>query len=134
MGNYLQGEMDGRWVEYDPDTGYIRMEQTYRAGVLHGPAKQYYSDGQLQIDMNFADGVAQGPYRAYYPSGQLQVEDDLENGAYSSQVKMYHEDGTPVEITLAPSGGASADSEAGGITITEMDDVDDGEERGQAPS
>lgn len=134
VGNYLQGEMDGRWVEYDPDTGYIRMEQTYRAGVLHGPAKQYYSDGQLQIDMNFADGVAQGPYRAYYPSGQLQVEDNLENGAYSSQVKMYHEDGTPVEITLAPSGGASADSEADGITITEMDDGDDGEERGQAPS
>ncbi len=121
VGNYLHGEMDGRWVAYDPDTGYIRMEQTYRAGVLHGPAKQYYSDGQLQIDMSFEDGVAQGPYQAYYPGGQLQVEDNLENGSYSSQVKMYHEDGTPMEIAPAPSGDPSADSDEGGITITETE-------------
>ena len=121
VGNYLHGEMDGRWVAYDPDTGYIRMEQTYRAGLLHGSARQYYSDGQLQIDMNFEDGVAQGPYQAYYPGGQLQVEDNLENGSYSSQVKMYHEDGTPMEITPAPSGDPSADSDEGGITITETD-------------
>ena len=122
VGSYQHGEMDGLWVEYNPDTGYILIEQTYREGVLHGPAKQYYSDGQLQIDMNFENGVAQGPYKAYYPSGQLQVEDSLENGSYSSQVKMYHEDGTLMEISLAPSGDASADSEESGITITETDE------------
>lgn len=122
IGNYLHGEMDGRWVEYDPDTGYILMEQTYRAGVLHGPAKQYYSNGQLQIDMNFVDGVAQGPYQAYYPSGQLQVEDSLENGSYSSQVKMYHEDGTPMELSLTPFGDGSDNPDESGITITETDE------------
>lgn len=122
VGNYLHGEMDGRWVEYDPDTGYILMEQTYRAGVLHGPAKQYYSNGQLQIDMNFVDGVAQGPYQAYYPSGQLQVEDSLENGSYSSQVKMYHEDGTPMEFSLTPFGDGSDNPDESGITITETDE------------
>ena len=122
VGNYLHGEMDGRWVEYDPDTGYILMEQTYRAGVLHGPAKQYYSNGQLQIDMNFVDGVAQGPYQAYYPSGQLQVEDSLENGSYSNQVKMYHEDGTPMELSLTPFGDGSDNPDESGITITETDE------------
>lgn len=122
IGNYQHGEMDGRWVAYNPDTGYILMEQTYREGVLHGPAKQYYSDGRLQIDMNFEDGVAQGAYKSYYPSGQLQVEDNLENGSYSSQVKMYNEDGTPMEIFLSPSGDSSADSDESGITITETDD------------
>ena len=126
VGTYQQGEMDGLWVEYDPDTGYIRMEQTYRAGVLHGPARQYYSHGQLQIDMNFEDGVAQGPYKAYYPDGQLQVEDVLENGSYSSQVKMYHEDGTPMEIVLEPSGDGAADPEENGITITEVEEGPDG--------
>lgn len=114
--------MDGRWVEYDPDTGLILTEQTYQEGVLHGPAKQYYSDGQLQIDMNFENGVAQGPYKAYYPGGQLQVEDNLENGSYSSQVKMYYEDGTPMEITSAPSDDTSEDLEESGITITEIDE------------
>ena len=98
------------------------MEQTYRAGILHGPARQYYSDGQLQIDMNFADGIAQGAYKAYYPTGQLQVEDNLANGSYSSQVKMYHKDGTPMEIPFVPSGYPSADSEESGITITETTD------------
>ncbi len=122
VGNYLHGEMDGLWVEYNPDTGYILMEQTYRAGILHGPARQYYSDGQLQIDMNFADGIAQGAYKAYYPTGQLQVEDNLANGSYSSQVKMYHKDGTPMEIPFVPSGYPSADSEESGITITETTD------------
>ncbi|WP_317380719.1 DUF3592 domain-containing protein [uncultured Intestinimonas sp.] len=122
VGNYLHGEMDGRWVAYDPDTGYILTEQTYREGVLHGPAKQYYSNGQLQIDMNFEDGVAQGPYKAYYPSGQLQVEDNLEHGSYSSQVKMYHEDGTPMEISSAPFGDGAVDSDESGITITETDE------------
>ena len=126
VGTYQQGEMDGLWVEYDPDTGYIRMEQTYRAGVLHGPARQYYSHGQLQIDMNFEDGVAQGPYKAYYPDGQLQVEDVLENGSYSSQVKIYHEDGTPMEIVLEPSGDGAADPEENGITITEVEEGPDG--------
>lgn len=121
VGNYLHGEMDGRWVEYDPDTGYILMEQTYQEGILHGSAKQYYSDGQLQIDMNFENGVAQGPYKAYYPGGQLQVEDSLENGSYSSQVKMYYEDGTPMEIISAPSDDTSEDREESGITITEID-------------
>ena len=121
VGNYLHGKMDGRWVEYDPDTGYILTEQTYQEGVLHGPAKQYYSDGQLQIDMNFENGVAQGPYKAYYPGGQLQIEDYLENGSYSSQVKMYHEDDTPMEITPVPSNDASEDLEESGITITEID-------------
>lgn len=121
VGNYLHGEMDGHWIEYDPDTGYILTEQTYEDGVLHGPAKQYYSDGQLQIDMNFVDGVAQGPYQAYYPSGQLQVEDELENGAYSSQVKMYHEDGTPMELSLTPSSDGSENPDESGITITETD-------------
>ncbi len=122
VGNYLHGEMDGRWVEYDPDTGYILTEQTYCEGVLHGPAKQYYSHGQLQIDMNFENGVAQGPYQAYYPGGQLQVEDNLENGSYSSQVKMYYEDGTPMEIISAPSDDTSEDLEESGITITEIDE------------
>lgn len=122
VGNYQHGEMDGRWVEYDPDTGLILTEQTYQEGVLHGPAKQYYSDGQLQIDMNFENGVAQGPYKAYYPGGQLQVEDNLENGSYSSQVKMYYEDGTPMEITSAPSDDTSEDLEESGITITEIDE------------
>ena len=122
VGNYLHGEMDGRWVEYDPDTGYILTEQTYCKGVLHGPAKQYYSHGQLQIDMNFENGVAQGAYKAYYPDGQLQVEDNLENGSYSSQVKMYYEDGTPMEIASAPSDDTSEDLEGNGITITETDE------------
>lgn len=122
VGNYQHGEMDGRWVEYDPDTGLILTEQTYQEGVLHGPAKQYYSDGQLQIDMNFENGVAQGPYKAYYPGGQLQVEDNLENGSYSSQVNMYYEDGTPMEITSAPSDDTSEDLEESGITITEIDE------------
>lgn len=122
VGNYLHGEMDGRWVEYDPDTGYILTEQTYCEGVLHGPAKQYYSHGQLQIDMNFENGVAQGAYKAYYPDGQLQVEDNLEHGSYSSQVKMYYEDGTPMEIASAPSDDTSEDLEGNGITITETDE------------
>ena len=122
VGNYLHGEMDGRWIEYNPDTGYILTEQTYREGVLHGSARQYYSDGQLQIDMNFENGVAQGPYQAYYPGGQLQVEDNLENGSYSSQVKMYYEDGTPMEISSAPSDDTSDDLEESGITITETDE------------
>ena len=122
VGNYLHGEMDGRWIEYNPDTGYILTEQTYREGILHGPARQYYSHGQLQIDMNFENGVAQGAYKAYYPDGQLQVEDNLENGSYSSQVKMYYEDGTPMEIISAPSDDTSEDLEESGITITEIDE------------
>ena len=122
VGNYLHGEMDGRWVEYDPDTGYILTEQTYQDGILHGPAKQYYSDGQFQIDMNFENGIAQGPYKAYYPDGQLQVEDILDNGSYSNQVKMYYEDGTPIEIISPPYSDTSEDLDGSGIIITEIDE------------
>ena len=77
-GNFKNGQMEGTWTQYDPYTGMAVIEQTYRDGALHGPAKQYYEDGQLHIDMTYENGIPQGPYKAYYPGGQIQVEDSLE--------------------------------------------------------
>ena len=95
------------------------IEQTYRDGALHGPAKQYYEDGQLHIDMTYENGIPQGPYKAYYPGGQIQVEDSLENGSYSSHVKMYEEDGTPIERTWGTSDSGIGDTKQEEVTITE---------------
>lgn len=112
------GLQEGEWLYYYPETGQVMAEQTFRAGVLDGPARQYYSVGvrQLEIEMHYADGIPHGPYKTYYPNGQLQMEATLEYGSYTGEVKLYAEDGTPMESAWFP-----ASSAEGEITITEVE-------------
>ena len=63
-----------RWKEpgrkYDPYTGMAVIEQTYRDGVLHGPAKQYYENSQLHIDMTYENGIPQGLIKPITPEAR----------------------------------------------------------------
>lgn len=115
------GLQEGEWLHYYPETGQVMAEQTFREGLLNGPARQYYPVGvrQLQIEMNYVDGVPEGPYKLYYPNGQLQLEAELKNGSYNGEVKTYAEDGTPVEPAWEMAADPAQEEEE--ITITEVE-------------
>jgi hypothetical protein len=54
----------GRYVEYDPDTGGLKVEGSYENGLRDGVWKSYGEDGQLQAVQHFRGGQLvepQGP-------------------------------------------------------------------------
>lgn len=80
--------------------GALKLVLTYRNGVLHGAARQFYENGQLQIDMNYENGVPSGTYTLYYEAGNPQIKATLKNGKIFGGVQRYKGDGTPIDGTL----------------------------------
>ncbi len=82
----------GKTVSAD-GMGHVLDEAYYLDGVLHGPSREFFSDGSISHEMYYKNGELHGPTRTYYANGQLESEVNYNNGKIEGLSLMYYENG-----------------------------------------
>ncbi|MDD4004159.1 MAG: hypothetical protein PHW69_03015 [Elusimicrobiaceae bacterium] len=95
----LEGEADadGGWdgiVSHYLETGVLRKQTCYRAGVKCGREQVFRADGTLEQEIFYRDGLPSGAAVFYYPDGKKQREIFFEAGRILSSAE-YKPDGLP---------------------------------------
>jgi antitoxin component YwqK of YwqJK toxin-antitoxin module len=62
------------------DDGSLLAEETYDRGVLHGPYRDYWSNGVVSLEGQYADGQQEGEWRFYNEDGSLREKLYFERG------------------------------------------------------
>lgn len=75
---YADGKQDGVWRTWFP-SGQLRQEIGFKAGVKHGPSKEWDEDGQVRADLNYVDGKLDGKAIVVMPNGR-RIEQTYEAG------------------------------------------------------
>jgi len=75
VGNYINDQKNGQWLEY-------------------------YDTGELLLEENFSFGVAQGRYATFHPNGKLMSEGTYINGRREGYFFAYDEDGRQIKSLL----------------------------------
>jgi len=68
---YKNDERCGEAVEYWPTTKKLKKVITYRSGVAHGPARQYYDSGKLKMEVPLWEDEFHGIQKHYDEDGKL---------------------------------------------------------------
>ncbi len=56
IAHYNNGELDGRYLEYDYRNGNLKKEVNYTNGKQDGVMRYYNEDGSVQIEYNYKNG------------------------------------------------------------------------------
>jgi antitoxin component YwqK of YwqJK toxin-antitoxin module len=75
------------------DEGKVRSEYMVREGILHGFARSYYKNGQLEMKVNMKDGKLNGISKNYNENGQLTAEMNYIDGVIEGYAKSYFDNG-----------------------------------------
>lgn len=96
------GRLDGPLEAWDAD-GRVIARQTWRAGVLHGPAVTY-GPGAGRSDMTYVDGSAEGPITLYGADGRLSATGHLAAGRLDGPMTLYDAKGRAVRRLIHTQG------------------------------
>jgi antitoxin component YwqK of YwqJK toxin-antitoxin module len=76
----------------------VTAEESYRAGLRHGPTRLYDAAGRKVREVDYADGQPVGTARTFYPlSGRLQETTPHAGGKPEGWQVAYHPDGRTVQ-------------------------------------
>ncbi len=79
-GSYYEGEMDGRWLFYQPGEIMLAQEINYKKGVLDGVSISYDKKGKKTSEINYKDGAPHGEYKTWDSKGNLSKHLIYKNG------------------------------------------------------
>jgi len=105
-GNYKEGLRIGRWKIFSRTTPYIEEQgfkgglhcdyfykenydtkdieiiskDKYSDGILNGPYKVYYYNGNLELEGSYVDGKKDGLWKTYSFQGELKTEEQYKDG------------------------------------------------------
>src|SRR5436190_22901311 len=71
-------------------------EFTYRDGLLHGPTREWYGNGQLKLEVHYIENTCHGISREFDADGNLLVE-TVHEYAVPVAVRRYGPDGEVVD-------------------------------------
>jgi hypothetical protein len=74
-------------------SGHKKLEQTFLAGVLHGPCRFYAENGQLLAETWFINGAREGKSQLYYLSGALYAIEQYKEGKLQGKQIYYYPQG-----------------------------------------
>lgn len=72
------------------DTAYVK---TYMHGKLNGPAKIWYSSGQLKAQYHYKDNIFNGNVKEWFPNGRLYRSFNYIDGQEDGMQTMYWDNG-----------------------------------------
>ena len=78
-GSYLQGLLDGQWVEYYED-GTISRVQEYKMGIPHLHSRYWYANGKKRAYYSLVNGHQHGDQWEWAPGGWLADYKKYEHG------------------------------------------------------
>ena len=67
-------EKHGVHVRWHAGGKHKKFERTYEFGALHGPYKEWYSNGQLKLSLNYKQGQLDGGYKRWFSNGQIHIK------------------------------------------------------------
>ena len=70
-GTMKNGKRDGQFTEYWPGTKQPSRIINFKAGVTHGPIKEFYRSGKLKRERSFKNEAAHGEDRIYNEAGKV---------------------------------------------------------------
>ena len=73
--------------------GHVFDEAYYLDGVLHGPSREFYDNGEISSETYYTNGEFHGRTRKYYGNGQMESEGYYNNGKREGLSLMYYENG-----------------------------------------
>ena len=84
---------DGYYKEYYKD-GKIKVEATYKNGIIEGEYNTFYKTGQLETQVSYRNGgEREGEYKEWYKNGQLIVQTSYRNDEREGEEKKWYENG-----------------------------------------
>lgn len=72
---------------------YSDMNGSNGFGVQHGPAYEWYPNGQLKLEMNYHYNQWDGPYTSWYENGQINSSRKYQKNTVVDTLKVYYETG-----------------------------------------
>lgn len=90
--NYVNGHLDGKYVEYYPNHT-TKIRTTYKDGSLHGKYEEYYENEILKIETNYNLDNIDGDYRQYHDNNQLHIYAKYKKGKLNDEYLEYLSDG-----------------------------------------
>lgn len=69
----LDGQFHGWWISYNKNHGK-KWERFMRYGNMHGPERNWRTDGTLENERSFENNLLHGPAHQWHPNGQLKSE------------------------------------------------------------
>ena len=85
-------------------SGKVHHEYRFVNGKLDGITRVYLETGELKEEMNFVAGVRSGINRDYHPNGQLHHEYTFENGKLNGKTTRFDDKGNLVETLVFKDG------------------------------
>ncbi len=92
---YQDGQLNGLNREWYQDSGYVSLEETYRNGKLHGPARAYHYENypyNQTLEANYQDGQLHGHCKRWVllKVGGYWTRYQMEEGDYAYGKKQGH--------------------------------------------
>ena len=87
---YDRGFQDGPYQRFDPLTGQLISEGTYRHGKLDGEWKDYYSSGKIRRTGRYRHGSTEGEWVSYFENGQRERVSTYANDNLDGSLRTYN--------------------------------------------
>ena len=88
---YVEGKKQGLWISLD-NRGQLLERAYYHNDQLHG-AYIIYNRSRIKEEYFYADGLLEGPVKKYYPNGNILEESNYKNGNLDGIAKWYDQEG-----------------------------------------
>lgn len=79
-------------VTYFYPQGSILKKEKYKAGILDGSYKEYYSTGELRVDGIYDKGFKVGIWKIYYKSGKIKTKGRYRKGEKVGEWTTFYRD------------------------------------------
>jgi len=80
---------EGKWLFYHPDGKSVMSEENYENGLLHGPYKTFYPNGEPTETSFYKNGLQHGNYKKYSIKGFLYQDFNYVNGKLNGMATFY---------------------------------------------
>ncbi|UYZ62951.1 tetratricopeptide repeat protein [Hymenobacter weizhouensis] len=87
------GQRQGPYRRYDPLTGQLVEEGTYRNGKREGEWKYYYATGKPLRRGTYRAGNMEGEWLRYFENGQVEARSVYENDELNGPLRLYNMQG-----------------------------------------
>jgi antitoxin component YwqK of YwqJK toxin-antitoxin module len=123
--NYEDGELEGRFVEYDEEgqaivegqytagyeegvwmyrNGTFVEKGRYEGGLREGTWKSWFESGKIASEIQYSENLMDGKYVLYWENGNIRVSGKYESGLQEGVWQQYNEEGILDITTLYKEG------------------------------
>jgi antitoxin component YwqK of YwqJK toxin-antitoxin module len=90
---YVKGKREGIYREFYSLGGELRLEETYRDGLVEGVSREWYTNGMKRSETFYRRGKKDGFCRAWYETGQMMHEIWYQHDDYHGLYQTWRFDG-----------------------------------------